>query len=242
MSSKSERGGVQLKPPLSVAELRSAFLSALYGFRYGFRVRFLHTFFLSLLHLSRRRDSIHRHILGRPLRKAWTHGYNLARFAYLYKIILYMLRRNSGNINIMGGFATSPPIIGRPEKYWHAALAGAFGGWFLWGEEGEINTQILLYLFSRVFLAGIKAVSSEVIAPPQSIIQGKGPSAAAAATSLYSPCSATSFPSILQSSVIRRSTAAAIWAAVMYQFERCPEYLQRGLRSSMEEIYRADEK
>lgn len=39
-----------------------------------------------------------------------------------------------------------------------------------------------------------------------------------------------------------RLMCVVVWASVMYLFERKPEALQYGLKSSMEEVYRLDER
>jgi len=212
--------GSPLTPPILHPFL--LFLSpALSGFRYGFRVRFTHAVLIYLLHSPSRR---HRREggggplapLGRPLRAAWSHGYNLAKFALLYKTLLVILR---GRTNSDGGWR------GRPERNWHAAVAGAAGGFLVWGDGSEANVQILLYLFGRVALACYRAARV-----------GAGKACADSAASACSPYAVRVSPP-----VSARAASAAIWGAVMYLFERWPQHLQRGLRSSMNEIYRADD-
>ena len=43
-----------------------------------------------------------------------------------------------------------PP--GHPERDHHALIAGAIGGYFVWGRYSSVNSQILLYLSSRVLV------------------------------------------------------------------------------------------
>jgi hypothetical protein len=45
----------------------------------------------------------------------------------------------------------SPPTPpGYPERIYHSWIAGAIGGYFVWGRHSAVNHQILLYLSSRV--------------------------------------------------------------------------------------------
>jgi peroxisomal membrane protein 4 len=45
---------------------------------------------------------------------------------------------------------------GYPERNHHALIAGAIGGYFVWGRSSKINVQINLYLLSRVVIALLK--------------------------------------------------------------------------------------
>lgn len=42
---------------------------------------------------------------------------------------------------------------GYPERNRHAMLAGAVGGYLVWGRYNKVNVQINLYLLSRVIMA-----------------------------------------------------------------------------------------
>ena len=42
---------------------------------------------------------------------------------------------------------------GYPELNHHALIAGAIGGYYVWGRYSKINVQINLYLLSRVVIA-----------------------------------------------------------------------------------------
>jgi peroxisomal membrane protein 4 len=48
----------------------------------------------------------------------------------------------------------APP--GLPEQAHHALIAGAVGGYFIWGRYSAVNYQIVLYLASRVMVAMYK--------------------------------------------------------------------------------------
>lgn len=49
---------------------------------------------------------------------------------------------------------------GYPERYHHALIAGAVGGYFVWGRYSNVNHQVVLYLTSRVLVGlGKKAAN-----------------------------------------------------------------------------------
>jgi len=100
----------------------------------------------------------------------------------------------------------APP--GYPERSYHALVAGAVGGYFVWGRYSSVNYQIVLYLASRVALATWKRLSH--------YDQNEDG----------------------QHSRIYPWAAAAIWGVVMMLFEETPQVLHPSLKSSMDEIYR----
>ena len=83
---------------------------------------------------------------------AMQHATNLGRFALIYKALCVALRR----------------VLRTPlPRPWHSAVAGTVGGYVVWGKETNVNTQINLYIFSRVVLAMAKTASAQgVVAPP----------------------------------------------------------------------------
>lgn len=120
-----------------------AVLAALYGGgRYGVKVRLPHAFIMTLLFgqgLSTRDK------LKKILRLVKEHASNLAAFAAMYKTILGAMKM------VTPGSPSRPP--GFPEEDYHAFIAGAVGGYVVWGRYSSINYQILLYLSSRVLVA-----------------------------------------------------------------------------------------
>lgn len=97
---------------------------------------------------------------------------------------------------------------GRPERYHHALVAGAVGGYVIWGKYSNVNHQIVLYLASRVLVSlGKKA---------------------AEALHISHHSTSESYPLF----------AAAIWGTVMMLFEETPHLLHSSLKKSMDEIYR----
>jgi len=103
-------------------------------------------------------------------------------------------------------------LPGLPEHPYHAFLAGAIGGYCIWGKYSSVNYQLVLYLTSRIIVGCIK------------LAREKG----------YPPFSwkrltfHKSYP----------YGAALIWGTVMMLFEEYPNVLHPSLRRSMDEIYR----
>ena len=97
---------------------------------------------------------------------------------------------------------------GLPERPYHALVAGAIGGYVIWGRYSGVNYQIVLYLASRVLVGLGKHLHA------------------------YLPEGTVSFD---QSYPL---FAAVIWGLVMILFEECPDVLHPSLKKSMDEIYR----
>ena len=97
---------------------------------------------------------------------------------------------------------------GYPEFNRHALIAGAVGGYYVFGRHGnKVNVQINLYLFSRIVMAlgqrhGMNIMDSNN-------------------NSRYYPW-----------------FAATIWSIAMFLFEEDPDTLQPSLKMSMNDIYR----
>lgn len=100
-----------------------------------------------------------------------------------------------------------PP--GHPEHSHHALVAGAIGGYLIWGRYSGVNYQIVLYLTSRV-LVGLGKHFQETYLPTNSMPFHQ------------------SYPLF----------AAAVWGMIMMLFEERPEVLHPSLKKSMDEIYR----
>ena len=109
------------------------------------------------------------------------------------------------------------PKIGHPEKPVHAFLAGALGGYLVWGKYSPVNNQILLYVSSRVLVGLFKAITEKDAERDSNL----------------------SHESITRSRFdLYPYVSALVWGTVMYLFEACPHVLQPSLKASMEEIYR----
>ena len=100
-----------------------------------------------------------------------------------------------------------PP--GRPAHPWHALVAGAVGGYFVWGEWSALSHQVLLYISIRV-LAGLGK-----------LVVGDGDAAT----------------TVLPWRTQHRVAATIAWAAIMYLWETTPHVVQPSMRKSMDEIY-----
>ncbi len=126
-------------------------------------------------------------------------------------------------IIINGPFSSSSPSkqsmhpsrttpAGLPQQPYHAFLAGAVGGYIVWGRYSSVNYQLILYLASRILVGCIKLAREKGIWP----------------FSWKRLTFTNSYP----------YGAAVIWGTVMMLFEEYPEVLHPSLRRSMDEIYR----
>lgn len=102
---------------------------------YGARIRAPHALVMTLLFRS---GSLRDKVTG-VLKATWEHSKNLGIYVGIYKAILCLLR------NVMN-----------KNALWHHAMAGAIGGVTVFGKETPVNTQINLYVASRVVLGAAK--------------------------------------------------------------------------------------
>ncbi|KAJ1922381.1 hypothetical protein IWQ60_006572 [Tieghemiomyces parasiticus] len=117
------------------------------GLVYGTKIRFPHALVMTLLFRSGSlRDK------ARVVFKATrAHAQNLGAFVTIYKSLMFALRKLSGN----------------KEASHHSFLAGLVGGYVVFGENNNINNQIVMYLFSRVAIGLAKlAVEKRVVDEP----------------------------------------------------------------------------
>jgi len=112
--------------------------------------------------------------LRRVVELALAHARNLALYAAAYKSTLALLRvghhatrrtisssgsGSGGNVsstsgissrsgttgsNHPSGMSSLSERLGTPAAPWHAAVAGAVGGYFIWGDYSGVNYQITL--------------------------------------------------------------------------------------------------
>ncbi|MGK3738793.1 MAG: hypothetical protein ACI90V_005640 [Bacillariaceae sp.] len=104
---------------------------------------------------------------------------------------------------------------GQPERSYHSLLAGAAGGFLVWGKYSSVNHQIILYLTSRIAIGLVKRGWEHIYQK-----------------SSHSPTS------IFQHPKTYPMMAATVWGIVMLLFEESPHVLHRSLKASMDEIYR----
>uniref|UniRef100_A0A914EI78 Peroxisomal membrane protein 4 n=1 Tax=Acrobeloides nanus TaxID=290746 RepID=A0A914EI78_9BILA len=79
-----------------------------------------------------------------------THAFNLGRFVFAYKLMLGLMEKLAGEY-----------------KTWYPFIAAFTVGYFVWGENNGVNTQINLYLLSRILYGLVKlAVEKQIIREP----------------------------------------------------------------------------
>lgn len=145
-----------------------------------------------------------RHLGDRMFNLTWEHSRNLALFAGFYKAALALGRLVRLGL---GDKITAPP--GRPAKQFDALLAGGLVGHIIWGRYTSINSQIVMYLTSRVMVAMCKIAADKNLPIARDY----------------------SFDDVYP------VWATVIWAFVMWQFEYYPDKLQASLTSSMQFLY-----
>lgn len=124
-----------------------------------------------------------------------------------------------------GSFSPESTAIvkaGEPERPYHSLLAGAAGGYIVWGRYSSVNHQIILYLASRI-LVGLGKRGWEYVHQRPGYFKGD---------------SNSTRDSILQHPRTYPLVAATVWGIVMLLFEESPHVLHRSLKKSMDEIYR----
>ena len=144
------------------------------------------------------------------------------------------------NVELTPPFGLSQQQLGRPYNRYHALIAGAVGGYFIWGKYSSVNYQIILYLTSRVFVGLCK----QYLLP--SFLRFTGVKEGIDATTTTTKTNggnknnhnhdATKIKIIMNR--FYSLSATLVWALVMMLFEESPEVLHPSLRSSMNEIYR----
>ncbi|KAJ1549834.1 Peroxisomal membrane protein 4, partial [Cladochytrium tenue] len=82
------------------------------------------------------------------LKATYQHSRNLAFFVTIYKTLLVVLRRLKGR-----------------EDSADAFVAGLVGGYVVFGEDNNINQQIVLYVFSRIMMGLAKLTVKKGVIP-----------------------------------------------------------------------------
>ena len=157
-----------------IAELTAIVLSLVGGARYGAKIRFPHALVMATLFRTRSESVVS--LIRKVCKVTVEHSKNLAIFATVYKLVLAILKHGVRLIDskasaVLRGTAAGwvlpmlvqqernkapihqiPPAPGLPEHPIHSFVAGAVGGYLVWGRYSSVNYQILLYLSSRVAL------------------------------------------------------------------------------------------
>lgn len=215
-------------------ELQSILDGFMGGARYGVKIRLPHAAVMTALF----RDGSPAEKLRLILKAAFQHSRNLAYFAAVYKSVLYALKILSFKLRhldtdekrirfvdfgrrivlfLVDGPRTTKVCNyswqpGFPGKTQHAAIAGAVGGYLVWGKYTAINHQIVLYLIPRIIEASISLLREKKVAPFHLAV--------------------FSFDKVYP------IKASIVWGVVMALFEYKPNLLHPSLKHSMNEIYR----
>eukprot|EP00977_Amphora_coffeiformis_P001085 scaffold223_cov145-Amphora_coffeaeformis.AAC.9 len=151
------------------------------GVRYGIKIRLPHALVMTFMF---RRDLSTKGKLRLITDAVLEHARSLGSFALIYKttlVLLKLLQRKYDEVGrnasldptvaksfgrILINMIVPPPPIespeygiksipsGRPEQKFHALVAGALGGYVVWGSWSPISHQVLMYISIRV-LAGL---------------------------------------------------------------------------------------
>jgi peroxisomal membrane protein 4 len=149
-------------------EIREVLLSAFGGARYGAKIRLPHALVMSLLFggffstTSTNKNNDIKCILRRVVQLTVEHASNLAKFAAIYKTVLFalkLIRISSSSSSSSSSPQRNVIVVGQPQYSWHAAIAGAISGYYSWGHYSAVNQQLLLYLSSRVLLGAWKMLT-----------------------------------------------------------------------------------
>lgn len=110
----------------------SCFQGLINGVYYGGKIRFIHTLIMSFLF---RKDSAFK-IVNFSIRQGVRHAKLLGLYVFFYKLLVCLLRK-----------------IHKKKRNWHNFIAGFVMGAIFFGlKKNSIKEQIVLYLFSRVFM------------------------------------------------------------------------------------------
>ena len=201
----SRRSSTRSLATLRENELRFAFLSVWKAFRngtfYGTKIRLPHSIVMTLL-FNRSTDV--RYMLDRMTGLTWEHSRNLALFAGFYKLCLAIARL----IRVKLGDKLAAPM-GKPTTQLDSFLAAALVGHFVWGRYSSVNSQIVLYLLSRITIALPKVAAQ------------KG----------YPIFRDYDFDTVYP------YLASGVWGTVLWLYEFYPETLQKSLTGSMDFLY-----
>jgi hypothetical protein len=136
----------------------------------------------------------------------------------------FSVNNNNNNTHQTTTSASTYTIkAGQPERPYHSLLAGAAGGYIVWGRYSSVNHQIVLYLASRILVGLAKRGWEHVYQRPGHFNDSDNHS---------------NSNSILQHPRTYPFVAATVWGIVMLLFEESPHVLHRSLKKSMDDIYR----
>ncbi|KAI2781627.1 peroxisomal membrane protein 4 [Daldinia loculata] len=177
------------------------------GAVYGAKVRFPHALVMVFLF----RSGTLREKVSLVIRATRTHAQNLARFAFIYKLVCFLLKQ----------YGPTPGKAGRYDSF----MAGLLGGYVVFGGRSRrsgkipsVNQQIVVYVFARVVLALARLAVKPEGGTGLPLVSRQG----------------------VSESITRYAWpvfASLSWASVMHLFRYHPDDLQPSLRGSMTYIY-----
>lgn len=118
---------VPVSPDQAAVGLQAILRGIRNGAHYGAKIRAPHALVMTVLF---RGGSI-RGMAEAIAKLTWEHSKNLAAFVGLYKTATFLLGKLDGDAG-MGR-------PGRPMAGWHAAVAGALGGYLIWGRYSGVK-------------------------------------------------------------------------------------------------------
>lgn len=194
------------------------------GIVYGGKLRFSHALVMNILYRS-----------GPPgprlklvLRATKDHAEVLAAFAFLYKVIVSVLRHEK--------------LMGPRRLALIKFIAGSFSSWIVYSQHFNvfhpgITHQVTLYCFSRVAIAVGKILLDKYLDCAQPVFQ--------TASGDLIPFGDLKLlqQNKLRSNIYNKSWkyfAVLVWGLVMLIYDYQPQYLQSSLRHSMAYIYDVD--
>jgi len=166
------------------------------------KIRLPHAFVMTLL-FNYKSDL--RYLGDRMCNLTWEHSRNLALFVGFYKSALALGRV----IRVKLGDKLESPM-GRPANQFDAFLAGGLIGHIIWGRYTAINSQIVMYLTSRVIMGLFRIAAAKGLPIAKDLTFE---------TQVYP------------------IWASVVWAIVMWQFEYYPDKLASSLTESMKFLY-----
>jgi hypothetical protein len=189
--------------------LHAIFKAGLHGVAYACKIRLPHALLMTFLFSP---NLALRSKIARILKLVVGHAKNLGGFALLYTALLEGAKLLHGD---RGGITTPS---GRPLKPIHSALAGAIGGYLIWGKYEQVNYQVIQYLLPRILISYSEILARKGVWPFKafSFEDGKDNNGGG---------------SFLKPGAYR-ILAMTVWAGVMYLYEHENDTMPMGLQKS----------
>lgn len=132
------------------------------------------------------------------------HSRNLAYFVTIYKSLMLSQRYLNSN----------------KEHSAHAFIAGLVGGYYVFGKNNTVNSQIVYYLFSRIVIGLVKTATKNG----------------------YFSTVGMTYDRAMSDPRIFPVFASVIWGCVMWLFRYERDTLQPSLQASMQYLYNDSDK